>query len=60
MARQVRVEEVTEQKPKQDCGCGCGGGLCGTSRQEVIKIGSPEAVAAKASNTGQCGCECCS
>lgn len=62
MARQVRVEEVTKQEPQQDCGCGCGGSLCGTARHEVILVGFPKAVTAKESNTGQCdcGCECCS
>ncbi len=30
MVEQVRVQELTPLEQKQDCGCGCGGSLCGT------------------------------
>ena len=29
MVEQVRVQELTPQAQKQDCGCGCGGASCG-------------------------------
>ena len=62
MAGQARVEEVTRQERKKDCGCGCGGALCGSAPQEVILVGFPKVVASKEAKAGQCdcGCECCS
>ena len=58
MAGQVRVKGVTGEEAKQDCGCGCGGSQCGASRQEVIRIGSSEAVLAKEAKDGRCDCGC--
>lgn len=62
MTGQVRVEEVTREEHKQDCGCGCGGALCGTTHQEVIWVSPEKAMAAKKARAEQCdcGCECCS
>lgn len=57
MAGQVRVEEVTTQMPRQECGCGCGGTVCGSARQEVVLVGFPKGIAAKEGQLGQCGCD---
>ena len=58
MVEQVRVQELTTQERKQDCGCGCGGGQCGgakndcgcgcgggscgTTQQELVFVGSAQ------------------
>lgn len=64
MARQVQIKEVTKPELKQDCGCGCGGALCGAARQQVIWVGSRKSEVAQETKTGQCncgcGCPCCS
>ena len=51
MVEQVRVQELTTQEQKQDCGCGCGGATakndcgcgcggsqCGTTQQELVLV----------------------
>ena len=52
MVEQVRVRELTTQEQKQDCGCGgglcgtakndcgcgCGGSQCGTTQQELVLV----------------------
>ena len=58
MAGQAKIEELTTQEHRQDCGCGCGGTLCGTARQELIWVDSPKAVAAKETAAGECDCSC--
>lgn len=56
MVEQIRVQELTTQEQKQDCGCGCGscgtakndcgcgcgGGSCGTTQQELVLVGSAQ------------------
>ena len=64
MVEQARVEEreqIATQEENRDCGCGCGDALCGTTRQELIWIDSPKAIAAEETTSQQCdcGCECC-
>ena len=34
MAEQDRVQGLTAQEKNQDCGCGCGGGLCGAAKSD--------------------------
>lgn len=58
MAGQVRVEEMTGQQPKQDCGCGCGGALCGTTRQQVILEGFTRPATALKGKASRCDCGC--
>lgn len=51
MVEQVRVQELTTQEQKQDCGCGCGGAAakndcgcgcggsqCGNTQQELVLV----------------------
>ena len=61
MAEALRVEETTAKEQTQDCGCGCGGALCGSNRQELVWVDSPEAAATikATAETCGCGCECC-
>ena len=62
MVEQVRVQELTSQEQKPDCGCGCGGSLCGTTQQELVLVDSAQVAEMRqqaASNTCECGCSCC-
>ena len=34
MVEQIRVQELTAQEQKQDCGCGCGGTQCGAAKND--------------------------
>ena len=34
MAGQAKVEEMNTLELRQDCGCGCGGALCGTATHD--------------------------
>ncbi len=58
MAGQVQLKEMTPQERKQDCGCGCGGALCGATHQEVVWVGFGKPVALKEGKAGQCNCGC--
>ena len=63
MIEQVRVQELTTQEQKKDCGCGCGGSMCGTAQQELVWVDSAQVAGMKqrvVSNfygcDGSCGC----
>ena len=61
MVEQVRVQELTDQEPKQDCGCGCGGSLCGTTQQELVLVDAAQVAELRqraASNGGGCDGSC--
>ena len=34
MSEQIRDRGLSIQEPTQDCGCGCGGGLCGAAKSD--------------------------
>ena len=63
MVEQVIVQELATQGLKQDCGCGCGGSLCGTTQQELLLVDAAQVAEIRqraASNSsgcdGSCGC----
>ena len=61
MAEQAKVEETIAHEQRNDCGCGCGGAVCGTERQEVVFVTSLPDRETNKPNSEQCdcGCECC-
>ena len=74
MAGQARVEQMNVPEQTQDCGCGCGGALCGTAgqdcgcgcgglasggeRQEVVFVGSLPDRDTGVLSNKQCNCGC--
>ena len=74
MAGQVRVEEMNTPELRQDCGCGCGGALCGTAggdcgcgcggalcgsaTQELVLVGSLADRDPNGSVSRECDCGC--
>ena len=63
MVEQIRVQELITLEAKQDCGCGCGGGECGTTQQELVLVSAAQVAemrqkaAGKARGCdGSCGC----
>lgn len=58
MAGEAKIEEMTREERKQECGCGCGGALCGTARQEATWVDAEKAMAARGTRADQCDCGC--
>ncbi len=73
MVEQIRVQELTTEEQKQDCGCGCGGSLCGaarndcgcgcggesgTTQQELVLVDSAQvAEMRQQAASNSCGCD---
>jgi hypothetical protein len=58
MVEPVATQELNMPGQKQDCGCGCGGDLCGTGWQELVFVGSKETRDRNELTAKGCGCGC--
>lgn len=61
MAGSTGAQDIDETSRKQDCGCGCGGGACGSTWRELVWVEPNQVSMVREQAAGRgCQCGCCS